>query len=244
MGGQLGALGAGLRSPRLWRPPPGCRSPLRGVRGRCLSGWPPAAHGPRGGGEGGGRAGGEGGFPAVPPWSPGAAPRRPRGAGLVVLVPGGQPPTEGAHPAPAPLHPSGARPSCRPSLGPPALLAVAARCRLAGGGGEGRRVLGVAARVSGQRLAGCGAVGLPSRSLPRPLAHWRWRAPLRRAVRWGGVGWGARLRFGGASCGTVPSPPPRADHLGRMGAVVTCVVACVGAGAAAVAGSAGGSASW
>ena len=59
------------------------------------------------------------------------------GGGLVLPAPGGQPPTGGAHSSPAPLHPLGARPSCRPSLGPPALLAAAAWCRLAGGGGGG-----------------------------------------------------------------------------------------------------------
>ena len=58
-----------------------------------------------------------------------------------------------------------------------------------------------------------------------------------------GVGRGARLRWGGASCVIVPCPPPRGHHLGRWGAAVTAVVACAGAGAAAVEGSAGGSAS-
>ena len=48
---------------------------------------------------GGGRGGGEGwgGFPAVPPRPPGAAPRRPRGDGLLVPVPWGQPLTGGAY---------------------------------------------------------------------------------------------------------------------------------------------------
>ena len=136
-GGRPGALGAGLRSPRLWRPPPGCSSPPGGLRGRRLSGQPPAAHRLGGGGEGGQEGWGGGGGPAAPPWSPGAAPQQLRGGGLVVPVPGGQPPTWGAHSSPAPLYPLGAGPSCSPSLGPTALLAVAPGCLLAGVGGRG-----------------------------------------------------------------------------------------------------------
>ena len=74
------------------------------------------------------------------PSGPLASPPGSRGGpGLVVPVPGGQPPTGGAHSSPAPLHPLGARLSCSPSLGPPALFAVAARCRLAARGGGGGR---------------------------------------------------------------------------------------------------------
>ena len=200
-----------------------------------------SAYGPGGRGRGRGRGGGEGGIPSVPPWSPGAAPRLLRGSGPVVLVPGGRPPTGGAHPSPAPLRPPGARPPCRSSLGPPALLAVAARHRPAGGGGgQGWLVLGAATRVSGQRLAGCGAVGLPSRSLPPscpPLEVAR--APSPRRTK-GGCGSGGPALLGGAS---QRPPPPRAHCLGRRGPAVTCAVACVGAGAWAAAGSAGGSAS-
>ena len=105
-------------------------------------------------------------------------------------------------------------------------------------------MLRAAVRVSGQRVGGCGAVGLPSRSLPPssfPLEVAR-APPRRREV--GGVWVGGPGSAGaGASRGTVPSPPPRAHRLGRRGVAVICVVACVGAGAAAVAGSAGGSAS-
>ena len=100
-----------------------------------------------GGGRGGGGGGELGGFPTVPPWSPGPAPRRLRWGGLVVPVPGSQPPTGRVQSSPAPFHPLGARSLCRPSLGPPALLAAAAWCSLAGGGAEGRRVLGAAVGV-------------------------------------------------------------------------------------------------
>ena len=62
---------------------------------------------------GGGRGGG--GL-----WSPDAAPRRPRGGGLAVPAPGGQPSAGGVHSSPAPLYPVRSGPSCRPSLGPPA----------------------------------------------------------------------------------------------------------------------------
>ena len=68
--GRVGALGARLRSPRLWRPP--------GRFGGGAGPPPPrpASGRPRAGG-GGGREGrgGEGGLPAVCPWSPGVAPR-------------------------------------------------------------------------------------------------------------------------------------------------------------------------
>ena len=85
-------------------------------------------------------------------------------------------------------------------------------------------MLGTAVRVSGQRLAGCGAVGLPSRSLrPSSLPQEVARAPPSRFTVGGGVGRGARLRRGG-SHGTVPLPPPRAHRLIRRGAAVTCVV--------------------
>ena len=96
--------------------------------------WPPTGWG--GGERGGGGVGGRGGSPQSPP-GPMAPPTDGRGGGgLAVPVPGGQPPTGGAHSSPASLYPLGAGPSCRPSLGPPALLAVAARCRLAGEGGN------------------------------------------------------------------------------------------------------------
>ena len=110
------------------------RPSLGGMRGRCPPGWPPAVRGP--GGERGWRGGG---VPVTPLRSPGAALRRPRKGGLVVSVPGGQPSTVG----------------CILLLPPPILRApgrrAAASPRGAGwpGGGGGRRVLGVAAWVSG-----------------------------------------------------------------------------------------------
>ena len=70
--------------------------------------------------------------------------------------------------------------------------------------------------------------------------------PLGRAMRWGSrvVLWfGGPGPPGGVSRVTGPSPPPRADRLGRRGAAVTCIAACVGAGGAAAVGSAGGRAS-
>ena len=92
--------------------------PLRPASGRLQAGG--------GGEERGGEGWREEGFPSVPPWSAGDAPRLPRGVGPVVPVPGGRAPTGGAHPSPAPLRPPGVRPPCGSSLGPPALLAVAA----------------------------------------------------------------------------------------------------------------------
>ena len=97
-------------------------------------------------------------------------------------------------------------------------------------------MLGAAVGVSSQRLAGCGAVGLPSLSLPPsslPLEVARAPPPRRTAA--GGVHRGARLRLGGVSRGNDPSPSPGAHRLGWRGAAVTCVVAVVRAGAAAVA---------
>ena len=126
-GGPLGALGARLRLPRLRCPPPGCSGPPGGDAGP-LSLRPASVRPWAWGGEGEG----------VVPWSPDAAPGRPRGAGLVVLAHGGQPSTGRAHSSPAPLYLLRA--------GPPAPLAVAARRRLTGGGG------GRAGEFSGQRV--------------------------------------------------------------------------------------------
>ena len=110
--------------------------------------------------------------------------------------------------------------SRRPSLGP---LIPRPLSR-----GTGRP--GVAVRVSGQWLAGCGAAGSPPRSLsphslPREVAR-----PLASCRTVGGA------RVGG------PSPPPPNSPVPAVWAF-TCAAACVGAGAAAAAGCAGGSAS-
>ena len=131
--------------------------------------------------------------------------------------PGGQPSAGGSHPSPAPLYlepdpcagpcwgPSSPRPSSR---------------------GAGR--LGAAVRVSGQRLAGCGAAGSPPRSLsppslPREVA----RSPA------------SRRTVGGAWVGGPSSPP---HFLASAVWAVTRAAACVGVGAVAAAGCAGGSA--
>ena len=130
-GGPPGALGARPRLSRLWCPPPGA-APPPGGRGAAVS--PAGLRPPMDWG-----GGGEGGVL----WSPDAAPRRPRGGGLLALALEGPLPGGGAHSSPASLYPLGAGPSCRPSLGHPAPLGVAARCRLAGGGGGecwGRRL--------------------------------------------------------------------------------------------------------
>ena len=192
MGGQLGALGARPRSPWPWRPCPGCRGPPRGGCGAAasLAGlWLSAGRG----GEGGGRGGGRGGSPQSPP---GAASWQSRGGGLVVPVPGGQPPTGGAHSSPAPLDPLGARPLCRPSLWPAALLTAAAWCPPAGGGGG---VASAGDGRSGQRLAVSGLRG----SGPPPALIALAISPTGggarpSAVSYGG-GLGVALRAGGPS---------------------------------------------
>ena len=177
-------------------PHPGCSGLCGGVRGCCLFGLPPSALGPEREGRGG-RGG-----PLVP-WRrpPTAARGRPGGPG-----PGGQPSAGGSHSSPAPLYLARAGPSCRPSLGSPVPLAVAARSWPAG----------AAVRVSGQRLVGCGAVGSPPRSLSPPTSRGRWHALLCHAVSWGGRGSGGPAPPGGASPGTAPPPPlSRVRRLGR-----------------------------
>ena len=182
---------AAVSPPRVPRPPWGDAGPLS-LRLASIHPW-----------AGGG--GGEGGVP----WSPDAAPRRPRGGGLVVLALGGQRSTGGAHSSPAPLYPLRAGPSCRPSLRPPAPLAVAARRRLAGGGGGGGGPVSAGGGGSGQRSAVSGLRGSgPPLALGAPVPHPTGggaRPPVA-LYRGGGVGRGARLRRGGA----VPRhcPPP------------------------------------
>ena len=178
------------------------------LRGRRLFGLPPSALGPEG--EGGGSGGG----PLVP-WRRllSAKGGRPGGPG-----PGGQPSAGGSHSSPAPLYlePDPRAGPCRGLLSPPPSPR-----------GAGRP--GATVRVSGQRLAGCGAVGPPPRSLsppsfPRDLA----RAPPSCRI------------VGGAWVGGPSSPP---HSLASAVWAVTCAAACVGAGAVAVAGCAVGSVS-
>ena len=192
--------------PRLWLPSwGGC-----GGRGGSGGAAPPPALGPvwEGGGSGGGplvpwrrllTAGGGGGRHG----SPG---------------PGGQPSAGGSRPSPAPLYLE-PDPRAGPRWGPSSPRPLSR--------GAGRP--GVAVRVSGHWLAGCGAAGSPPRSLslhslPREVARSH----------------ASRRTVGGAWVGG-PSPPPHS----LVSAVwaITCAAACVGAGAVAAAGCAGGSAS-
>ena len=78
-------------------------------------------------------------------------------------------------------------------------------------------MLGAAVRVSGQRLAGCGAVGLPSRSLPppsHPLEVAR-APPPRRTV--GGVWVGGLALAGGGVLRHCPLPTPSRSSPGPAG---------------------------
>ena len=162
-------------------------------------------------GRGGGELGG--------PFGPLATPLDGRGGGRHGSPgPGGQPSAGGSCPSPAPLYLE-PDPRAGPRWGPSSPRPASR--------GAGRP--GVAVRVSGQWLAGCGAAGSPPRSLsphslPREVA--RSLASCR--------------TVGGAWVGG-PSPPPHS----LVSAVwaITCAAACVGAGAVAAAGCAGGSAS-
>ena len=204
---QAGRVGACLRrgapAPRVQRPlRGGCGVAVSSVRLRPLLGLS---------GRGGGEWGGPSGPLATPPDGRGGG--RHGGPG-----PGGQTSAGGSHPSPAPLYlepdpragprwgPSSPRPSSR-SAGRP----------------------GAAVRVSGQRLAGCGAAGSPPLSLS-PLSLPREVARSPASCRTVGGAW-----VGG------PSSPPH--FLVSAVWAVTCAAACVGAGAVAAAGCAGGSAS-
>ena len=200
----------------------GCGVPPLGataLSGGCGAAASPAGLRPPTSRRGGG-VGGRGGSPESPPGPLEPPPDRRGGAAWWFWSRGASIRLGGRTlPAPAPLHPSGTRPSCRPSLGPSAFLAVAARCRLAGGReeGDGQRVLGAAARGSGQRLAGCGAVGLPSRSLPPsspPLEVAR--APPPRGTS-GGVWVGGPGSAGGGAPRHCPLPTPSRSSPGPAG---------------------------
>ena len=189
-----------------------CGSPAEvGVGGGGGGGGaPPPALGPVW--EGGGGVGG-----AL--WSPGDASCRPGGGGRGAAWqswPRGPAIGRGVAPFPRPPLPRAGF-SRRPSLGP---LIPRPLSR-----GAGRP--GVAVRVSGQWLAGCGAAGSPRARCFRTPSRGRWHAILRRAVPWGGRG---------------AQPPPPNSPVPAVWAF-TCAAACVGAGAAAAAGCAGGSAS-
>ena len=200
--------------------PPPCRRPF------CGGGRPPGPGGaedracgsPTGvGAEGGGgapprplsglceRGGGSGGGSLVP-WQ--RLLTAGGGGGMAVL----------ARPSPAPLYLE-PDPRAGPRWGPSSPRPLSR--------GAGRP--GVAVRVSGQWLAGCGAAGSPPRSLS-PHSLPREVACSHASCRTVGGAW-----VGG------PSPPPHS----LVSAVwaITCAAASVGAGAAAAAGCAGRSAS-
>ena len=148
---------------------------------------PPALGSVRGGG-GGGLGGGL--------WPPGDASRRPGGrggGGMAVLVPGASHRPGGRALHPPPLSRAGC--SRRPSPGP-----LMPRPLSRGAGGPG-----VAVRVSGQWLAGCGAAGssprsLSPHSLPREVAR------PRTSCHTVGGGW---VRG--------PIPPPQPSRTRRLG---------------------------
>ena len=178
-GAPPGPWGGG--GPRLWLP---CCGGCGGGGGGAAP--PPALGSVRGGG---GRLGG-----AL--WSPDDASRRPGGrggGGMAVLVPGASHRPGGRALLPPPLSRAGC--SRRPSPGP---LIPRPLSR-----GAGRP--GVAVRVSGQWLAGCGAAGssprsLSPHSLPREVARPRTSCHT----------------VGGAWVGG-PNPPPQPSCTRRLG---------------------------
>ena len=207
--GRAGAcLGRGAPAPRVQRPlRGGCGAAVSSVCLRPLMGLS---------GRGGGEWWGPSGPLAPPPESRG-------GGGMALPAPAASHRPSGSHPSPAPLH-------LEPD--PRAGLRLGPSSPLPSSRGAGRP--GAAVRVSGQRLAGCGAAGSPPRSLsppslPREVA----RAPAsRRTV--GGRGSGgpppppifSRLPSG-------PSPaPPLVWGLGLWRRRVAPAVAPVGEGAA------------
>ena len=198
------------RLPRPWCPrTPGAAASSGGVRGRPFVGLPPSALGPEW--EGGGEWGGPSGPLAPPPDVRGGGAHGGPG-------PGGQPSAWGSHPSSAPLY-------LEPH--PHAGLHWGPSSPLPSSRGAGRP--GAAVRVSGQRLAGCGAAGSPPRSLSPPsLPQEVARTPS------------SRRTVGGAWVGGPSSSP---NFLASAVWAVTCAAACVGAGAVAAAGCAGGSAS-
>ena len=187
--------------------PPPRRRPFWGGGGRPL-GSGGAEGRARGSPAGGGAGGGVGGPPPRPlsglsgrgggvggPSGPLATPPDGRGGGWHGGPgPGGQPSAGGSRPSPAPLYLE-PDPRAGPRWGPSSPRRSSR--------GAGRP--GAAVRVSGQRLAGCGAAGSPPRSLsppslPREVA----RSPA--SCRTVGGAW-----VGG------PSPPLPLPHVRRLG---------------------------
>ena len=207
-GGSPGALAAAGVPPQ-----PGCGGLFGGVPGCRLFGLPLSALGPEG--EGGGSGGG----PLVP-WRRALTAQGGRPGGP---SPGGQPSAGGSHSSPAPLYPE-PEPRAGPRLVP---LSPPPSPR-------GARRPGAAVRVSGQRLAGCGAVGSPPRSLslpslPREVAR---APPSRRIVRGAWVG-GPDLPPTLSRLPSGPSPaPPHVWGLRLWRWQVAPAVAPVGEGAA------------
>ena len=176
-GGALLALGGRRAAP--------VAPQLRWVRGGGVGGPPPR---PLSGlcGRGGGGVGG-----AL--WSPGDAYCRPGGGGHGSPGPGGQPSAGGSRPSPAPLY---REPDSRagPRWGPSSPRPLSR--------GAGRP--GVAVRVSGQWLAGCGAAGSPPRSLsppslPREVARSHASCRTVGPARARGLGGGATARVNGGA---------------------------------------------
>ena len=207
------ALAAAVASPP-WVPWPfqgGC-----GAAASLAGLWSSAG---RGGGEGGGGEG-EWRFPAVPPWSPGVAPWRLRGGGRVFPVPG-----SGCRRGECTLPPPPFTlwvPDPRAGFRSGPLLSLpggGGGAVSAGGGGSGQR-----SAVSGLRGSG----PLPA-LVARPLPYWRWCAPHRRVVRWGGAGARAPLALIAWSGGARPLPASSlAWGLGLRQRRVPPVVAPVG----------------
>ena len=162
-----------------------------------------------------GRGGGEWGGPSGPL----ATPPDGRGGGRHGSPgPGRQLSAGGLRPSPAPLYLE-PDPRAGPRWGSSSPRPLSR--------GAGRP--GAAVRVSGQRLAGCGAARSPPRSLSPPSLP-REVARSHASCRTVGAAW-----VGG------PSSPPHS--LASTVWAITCAAACVGAGAVAAAGCAGGSAS-
>ena len=182
---------AAVSPPRVQRPPRG------GVRGCCLSGRPPSALGLGGRGEGG------------VPWSPHAAPQRPRGRQPGGSGPGGPAADRGDALFPCPPLPFESGTLVQALTGVPCSPHRRRAAPAGGGGGGGPVGAGPAARVSGQLLVGCGAVGPPSHWLPPPpLPREVARAPPSRCTVGGAWVGGPGSVRGGRPAALSPSHSP------------------------------------